>query len=116
MCVCVLAYAPSGLSVRPSHVRVLQLLLMLEVRVAQAWRGMVPITSGNDRDKFKPPGMSTYTCRQGETVSRDVSLTAQNIVSYSATSCFSHCLIRCSSNDAGLNMHQWFLEIFCSYR
>lgn len=71
MCLC-LQYVPSGLSVRPSHVKVLQLLLMLEVRVAQAWRGMVPITSGNERDRFNPLGMSTYTCRQRGTVCKNV--------------------------------------------
>lgn len=59
-----LQYIPSGLSGRPSQLKVLQLLLMLEVRVVQAWRGMVPITNGNESDKFKPPGMSTYTCKQ----------------------------------------------------
>lgn len=58
-----LLYVPSSLSCRPSQLRVLQLLLMLEVRLLQAWRGMVPITRGNDRDKFNPPGTSTYTCR-----------------------------------------------------
>lgn len=41
----------------------LELLLMLDVRVAQACRGMVPITNGNERDKFNPPGTSTYTTR-----------------------------------------------------
>lgn len=58
-------YEPSGLSGNPSQPTEPQLLLMLEVREAQAWRGMVPITNGNDRDRFNPPGMSTYTCGWG---------------------------------------------------
>lgn len=57
-----LLYTPSGLSWRPSQLSELQLLLMLEVRVAQACRGMVPITRGRERDRFRPPGTSTYTC------------------------------------------------------
>lgn len=58
-------YEPSGLSCRPSQLSVLQLLLILEVRLAQAFRGMVPITNGNETDKFRPPGTSTYTCGRG---------------------------------------------------
>lgn len=66
-------HEPSGLSCRPSQLSVLQLLLMLEVRLPQAFRGMVPITSGNETDKFRPPGTSTYTCGGGQEVEKQPS-------------------------------------------
>ena len=64
-CVCVCVVVPSGLSGRPSQLESLHWLLMLEVRLEKPWRGIVPMTSGNDRERFSPPGTSTYTC-QGE--------------------------------------------------
>ena len=56
--VCPAESLPSGLSWR-LHLRLLVWLLMLEVLLEQAWSGIVPITKGNDRFRFNPPGTST---------------------------------------------------------